>query len=221
MLRSPAEPPSFSDVGKSSPLCEELGVDFIIGAPNGLVGVQRKRIGDLIASIHDDRLARETLMRDRLWLSILLIEGRPKITYNGDILTGGRARFTIDQLRGVLLSARLEGWWVDYTENTQDTIRYLHSLERWAKKPSHRSLHTRSKPPRNAWGKRKSQSQASWALQSVDGLSSELADRIVDASTGQPLVLTMGKDDLLTIEGIGPKRVEKLWEVFGQEEEGE
>ena len=51
-------------------------------------------------------------------------------------------------------------------------------------------------------------------LQSVPGISSVLAERIY-AKLGNPLTLSVTREDLLSVEGLGKKKVDALWRLFG------
>lgn len=215
LLVSPAEPAQLRKLGSTHSLPEANGVDFICSSPSGLVGIQRKTVKDFVASVHGDRLSKEAMQSTKLHIAILLLEGRPKVTADGDILGVGY-RFTIAQLRGLLWSFRAEGWWVDFSENMADTARYLQALAKWAKKPEHTSLRRRPKE-KNPWGKRGSRDQQAFALQAVDGLGYKNARSIVDAAGGQALQLTLSPQELKKVDGIGPARIKSLTEVFGRD----
>src|SRR5437867_4263135 len=114
MLISGAEPEFLRKLGVAHNLPERLGVDFLWSIPNasggGLVGVQRKVYSDLLQSL-GDRLTRETAQKRSLKAAFLLIEGDPKWTTNGALLsTYGDSRWTLVHHWGLMASLQLQGW---------------------------------------------------------------------------------------------------------------
>ena len=84
----------------------------------------------------------------------------------------------------------------------------------WAGK-DHRSLKQRPGLGKGMWGTNPTDPEwVMWMLQSVPGVSSVLAERIY-AKLGNPLVLKVTKEQLLEVEGLGKKKVEALWRLFG------
>lgn len=211
MLVSSAEPASLRTLGQYSPLPESLGVDFLITSPLGLVGVQRKEIHDLIASRADGRLARELAQMKQLDVGVLLVEGRLKWTSDGTLSTS-RSMWTRPQHMGLLFSVQSSGLWVNSSESISESREYLSSLEKWMMKETHKGLNTRPKP-QTSWGSRNDRDWAIHAIQSVDGVGPEMAGRIFD-TFGLPFRCSVTVEELLTVDGIGKKRAEKIVRAF-------
>lgn len=211
MFVSAAEPKSLQGLGTYSPLPESYGVDFLITCPVGLVGVQRKEIHDLIASRGDGRLARELAQMKQLDIAVLLVEGRLKWTSDG-VLSSSRSRWTRAEHLGLLFSVQSTGIWVNSSEGLVDSREYLASLEKWFMKATHKGIMTRPKPS-TLWGTRTDRDWAVHTIQSVDGVGPEMAGRIFDRF-GLPFTCTVTVEELLTVDGIGRKRAEKIVKAF-------
>lgn len=211
MLVSAAEPASLRTLGQYSPLPEQFGVDFLIPCPVGMVGVQRKEIHDLIASRGDGRLARELAQMKQLDIGILLIEGRLKWTSDG-VLSTSRSKWTRAQHMGLMLSIQSGGLWVNSTDSLSDTREYLSHTEKWFLKEKHAGIMTRPKPT-TLWGNRTDRDWAIHAIQSVDGVGPEMAGRIFD-KFGLPFTCRVTVEELMTVDGIGKGRAEKIVKAF-------
>lgn len=211
MFVSAAEPASLRTLGPYSPLPEQYGSDFLVVCPLGLVGVQRKEVHDLIASRADGRLARELAQMKQLDVAILLVEGRLKWTSDGSLSTS-HTQWTRDQHLGLLFSIQSNGVWVNSSESLGDSREYLSRLEKWMMKDKHSGSMTRPKP-QTIWGNRTDKDWACHAIQSVDGVGPEVAARIFD-KFGLPFTMTVTVEDLLTVDGIGKKRAEKIVRAF-------
>ncbi len=211
MLISAAEPKSLQGLGTYSPLPEQFGVDFLIPCPVGMVGVQRKEIHDLIASRGDGRLARELAQMKQLDIAVLLVEGRLKWTSDG-VLSSSRSRWTRGEHHGLLFSIQSTGIWVNSSVDLMDSREYLTLLEKWFSKETHKGIMTRPKP-QTLWGTRTNRDWAIHAIQSVDGVGPEMAGRIFD-KFGLPFTCSVSVEELLTVDGIGRKRAEKIVKAF-------
>lgn len=208
---SAAEPKSLQGLGTYSPLPESYGADFLIICPVGLVGVQRKEIHDLIASRADGRLERELLQMKHLDIAILLVEGRLKWTSDGALSTS-RSSWTRSMHNGLLFSVQSTGIWVNSSESLTESREYLSHLEHWFQKSKHAGLNTRPKPT-TQWGSRNDRDWGIHLLQSFDGIGPEVAGRIFD-KYGVPFEWSIGVEDLLTVDGVGPKRATKMIAAF-------
>lgn len=210
MLVSPAEPPAYRALGKTSSLPEQLGSDFLFFSPtHGRVGVQRKAIPDLVASLHDGRIQREIIDMKGLDVGIWMLEGRPEWTSDGQLL-GCRVTYTEAQHFGVMLSLLSRGFWMLQTSTQAETLRLLSQLESWLKKEKHQSLLNRPGPTGSAFGLTKADYQI-WVMQSFPGLGYERAKAIVKHCGGLPMALT---HDLSEVSGIGKKTAERVKEIF-------
>lgn len=211
ILCSAAEPASLRTLGPYSPLPESMGVDFLIPCPVGMVGVQRKEIHDLIASRGDGRLARELAQMKQLDIAILLVEGRLRWTSDG-VLSTSRSKWTRPQHLGLLFSIQSTGIWINSSESLTETREYLAHLESWMMKSKHAGIMTRPKPS-TLWGSRTDRDWAVHTIQSVDGVGPEMAGRIFD-KFGLPFECKVTVEELLTVDGIGRKRAEKIVKAF-------
>lgn len=210
MLISPTEPASLRAIGDTSLKTESFGADVLWYAQGQWVGIQRKRVVDLVASVHDGRWSEQLGKMKQLGLGVVLIEGRPKWTDDGREMIGVNGRgLSRPAWRGILWSAREEGLWVDWTENLNDTIRWCQEFEQWTAKASH--LSGRSRPgPSSLWGTKDSRDWGMHVLQGFEGVGVELSGRIYDRFDGLPFAWSVTVEELCEVEGIGKKKAQKL-----------
>lgn len=220
MLVSPAEPPALRALGEVSSVPETKGADFLLFTANGIVGVQRKRYDDLVASIHDGRYQKEMgqLSCADLHQAVVVIEGDFMWGVNGESLALKHARFKRASYHGIELSTQLLGVWVVRTDNLTDTAAWLAQAEAWFSKADHTSLATRPKKQRDAWG------DARWhlfssLLQCFDGISVKTARSIYDKAKADGINLLAWQVDeawFKTVDGVGSKRAAVLAGAFGK-----
>lgn len=211
MFISSAEPKSLQGLGTYSPLPEMYGSDFLISCPVGLVGVQRKEVHDLIASRADGRLARELAQMKQLDIGVLLVEGRLKWTSDGQLSTS-HSKWTREQHLGLLFSIQSGGVWVNSSDSLMESREYLSRLELWMMKMDHKGINVRPKP-QTAWGQLKDKDWGVHFIQGIDGIGPGVAGAIFD-KFGVPFGLTVSKEDLESVDGVGPKRAEKIVRMF-------
>lgn len=215
VLVSPTEPPAIKALGESSGIAERYGGDVLWGSPvSGLCVVQRKELSDLVASIHDGRLAKEfAQMQEVDGIRALVVEGRPKWTTEGELLDGW-TRVNRGQLRGLLWSARAKGVWVDWSDDTSDTVGLVQGLVHWSNKARHESLDRVPGPKGNGWGTVSNEDYAKHLLSALPGVGVELAQRMLDHFGCVPLVWEVTADELQQVEGIGKVKARKLIEAL-------
>lgn len=206
LLVSPAEPKLLRDLGETSTLCEERGVDFLLTSPAGLIGVQRKEIRDLVASIRDDRICRELGQSKDLTQTVLLVEGDWRWQPSGQSLRV--EGFTRPQLDGLLLSFQANGWWVLTSESLQETCEVLARMKNWFSRGDHLSLLTRPKS-RAPWGTHRNREWGVYVWQGFEGIGVTTAGALYDA-VGLPLRWTVTEKELLKVPGVGKGRAKKL-----------
>lgn len=212
MLVSPAEPASLRALGTVSVKTEELGCDFLYVTKMGLVGVQRKEYGDLLAStIGSDRLYRELQQMKALDQGIFLIEGRPQWTIDGDLI--GRQQWTVAQHLGLMCSMQLQSYWVLHTANLAESSQLLSNLSKWLDKEAHNSLNNRPKPT-SSWGVRTNTDWACHLLQSFPNIGPETAKNIYRHFGRVPLSWECSEEELRKVEGVGKVRAKKLMEAL-------
>jgi ERCC4-type nuclease len=215
MLVSPAEPPIFKELGTVSSRCEERGCDFLLHSYNGMVGVQRKEISDLLASVFDGRLAREMAQMAPLGIKVLLLEGAVRWTQDGYLLSSNRA-WTRSQHDGLLWSAQLHGCWVAQTNDQEETIEWLRRFQKWLLKKGHNQLLTRVTPKPGMWGTKGSKEWGVHFLMGIETLGYERAEAVWEHFGGVPMMWTVTKAELMEVPGIGPKTAEKMLEAVGR-----
>ena len=211
ILVSPAEPATLRKIGETSALCETLGADFLIPTSGGLVGIQRKEVRDLVASLRGDRIARELGQSAALVRCVLVVEGDWGWGRNGESRTV--PGFLRPQYDGFCLSIQNHGWWICTSDSMAGTARLVKQIESWFQKTSHTSLAGRPNH-RGAWGTTRNRDFAVHLLQSFDGIGVEQAGRIWDHFQGVPLAWTVDKDEMMRVAGIGPGRVAKLLDAL-------
>ena len=202
---SPTEPHPLRALGAVGSLPDHHSSDVTWQGPNGLVGVQRKTLADLVRSLFDGRLADECARMRLLDVRVLLVEGVPHWSPTRR-LVGVRPSITRDQLRGVLWSAQQRGLWVVTTHDLGDTVDCLLHLGRWLAKRRHVAFDRRPTQPgvagTRAWG--------AHLLQSFPLVGPVLGGSIWDHFGGVPLAWTCSTDELAAVRGIGPVRARQL-----------
>lgn len=216
MLISPSEPQLLRDAGKTSMLPEQFGADILIiphSSWGGYLGVQRKELKDLIASLADGRLGKQMMQLKGCSQALLLIEGKMRWDSAGNLSNNRGMNLTWEAWLGLTWTMRLTvGAWIDFTDSLQKTVEYCQELEHWAQKESHRSLHSRPGPAKR-WGVAGARDWERHLLMGFDGIGPELADRILD-TVGMPLRWGVGAEELEKVKGLGAKKVRKIMANF-------
>lgn len=210
VLVSPAEPKPFYSLGKVSSTTEKYGADFLIASPvYGAVGVQRKELQDLIASVRDERFGKELAQMKALGLGILLLEGRMQWTSDG--LLVGRSQWTAAQMQGLILSVQSLGFWIATTSTLDESIAWLSNLPKWLAKDRHGSLLSRPKVgAKGVWGRADNRDWGIWLLQGFSGIGYGTAAAIYDHFKGVPLQWTVTEQEIQQVKGVGKGRAKEL-----------
>ena len=215
MIIAPTEPPAFkaiADVVSMAP--ERMGADALFSSTHwGMVGVQRKEVKDLIASVQDGRLAREVAQMQRLGLAVLIVEGTLRWTQDGE-LVDAYTRWTKSQHRGLIRSVQSKGVWVESSLNVTDTVSAVLDLRAWCEKKIHNTLDRRPKPT-GAWGKADQHDFALHLIQGVDGVGPGLAQAVLDRFGKVPWAWECTFEELLEVPGLGKVRATAMWEALG------
>lgn len=213
MLVAPTEPRAFDALGRRALRPELHGVDFYFIANKLPYGVQRKELRDFIASATDGRLSKEVAQMQSLAQSLLVIEGTPRWTLDGELVIGGfTQRWTRAAHLAYVHSIRARGVWVDWSTDHAGTIEVIRAFEEWVRKPKHRALDTRPGPV-NAWGTPTNRDFQRHLVQGINGIGPENADAILDA-LGMPFGLVVSEDELMSVPGIGPKKARAIARAF-------
>lgn len=203
IFRSPTEQNRAFAEWKISSLCEQRGSDFLFSVPDlGFVGIQRKAIPDLVASLRDGRLAKELGQMEHLAMKVIILEGREAWTRDGEsLLVNG---WSETQQTGILFSLFLKNFLVLKTADPHATMKSISQLQKYLSKGSHSSLDRRPKAV-GTWGKSDSREFACHVLQSFPGVGPDLARRIYDRF-GLPIRWTIDVLELQQLDGIGAKK---------------
>jgi len=207
---SPTEPKLLRDIGITSSTPEKYGVDFLFASSVGLVGIQRKELKDLVASLRDGRLGREMSLMKHLDLAVLLIEGEPRWSEDGYLLNA--RSFTREQMNGVLFSVQMTGVWYLKSEGLSSTARLVKSLQGWLSKHRHGGFSQRPKPV-SEWGTLTNRDWAVHLLQGFPGIGAETAGAIYD-ELGVCMGWTVTEKELMKVKGVGKVRARKMMEAL-------
>jgi ERCC4-type nuclease len=214
MLVSPAEPKEFKELGVSSLVPERYGSDFLIPSPMfGRVGIQRKEINDLVASIQDGRVEREIWQQKDLSQAIWLIEGRLEWTNDGLLLSSAmNVRYTRAMHLGVLLSLQSYGSWILNSLSLPDSIVLLSLLNKWLMKEKHSSLLRRPGLKGQVGGDLTD--RRIHVMQGFPSVGYERAKKIVEKYEGLPFGMKEGVD-LTDVPGIGLGVADMIERIVG------
>lgn len=226
MLVSPAEPVDLRALGKTSSTPERFGADFLFPSVSfGAIGVQRKEVNDLVASVHDGRLQKELVQMRGLGLGVVVIEGRVKWTDDGFAMMNGQwtgragtrtgktqqatRDWTYAAHQSTMWSIQSAGYWIANVADRGECILWLSHFERWAAKERHSILGNRPKA-KGAWGKADNREWGVHLLQSFQGVGRGVAEKVYDHFGGVPMQWTVGVEGLMDVEGIGKVRAREM-----------
>ncbi len=226
MLISSTESPAFRALGTSTTKPEEFGVDVFWAARRQTWGLQRKALKDLVASVDDGRLAKEALQMASLDHAYLCLEtgerGGGAAREMPNLQLAGLGKYgrpwTGPQLRGVLYGLTTRGIHIITTKDEAETIARVTELVAWSKKARHESAKGRGAAPVDVFGKRDDRTYATWLLQSLPGVGSQMAEAIYDHFGGIPVRMAegVGMKELLQVKGVGKVAAKKILAVFGE-----
>lgn len=218
ILVSPAEPKSLWELGEVSSEPEKFGMDFLWSSPMGQVGVQRKEIHDLVASLGDGRLQREVGQAASLDLAYVVIEGLLQWRKDGTFFGGHwgvRYRFSRKHLAGLCFSLTSRGVGVLFTVSTEKTAEHIRWLYDWTLKENHSSLQVRPKP-QGEWGTATNHDYAIHLLQGFQGIGPGTAGKLIERFGGVPLRWTCTFEEMQSVAGIGKKRAEQMFNALAR-----
>lgn len=215
ILVSPTEPKELRELGRVSLMTEDRGADLLIWSVShgGWIGVQRKEMKDLVASVADGRFAEQVAkLKDSVAMPVLLIEGRGTWTNDGK-WAGRGSMASWSGLAKLLLTAASQGVVQVATERLSgscSTVEWASAAEEWGRHERHSSLSSTRGPVKVTWGTADNRDYQRHLLLGLPGVGPELADRILDAM-GMPLTWREGAvEELMAVKGVGKKKVERL-----------
>lgn len=211
ILTSPAEPPLIRTIGRSSVVPEKYGADVLI--PSLRLAIQRKEFSDLVNSLTDGRLAKESMQLQRMSWRFLIVEGRPRWTADGEWVSGFQ-RFTRDQYRGLLYSLQDKEISVLQTEDMRDTRQEILHIISWVEKQVHAGLQRRPNAT-SKWGTADAEDWCLWFLQGFPGVGPTLARNIYEHYNKQlPIAWKCSKESLEKVPGLGRNRVSEMFHAL-------
>lgn len=219
ILISPTEPPIIKQqLGESSSTPERYGVDIYAENDQGKkLGIQRKEVKDLIASMNDGRLNKEVLQWGELDYCMLIVEGQLKWTNTHPAkLVHGYQSLYKPAFDGMLWSIQGMGVYVHFTKDIYETVQASRDWFKWASKPDHNSLFVRKEKmeTRSNWGLIDVKDHQAYFLTGINGIGIKIARRIVD-EVGLPFRLDKSKmDKIRGLKGIGKGKVEVIERLF-------
>lgn len=214
-LIAPTERPPLTDLGTVSSLPERVGVDVLWQSPNGLAGVQRKQVMDLIASVRDGRLVKELIQMRSLSFRAVVIEGQMNFASDGRFMSQ-HTQWTKRQQEGVELAIFREEAMVLHTLSSLDTCKTVEHLYEWTKKTEHvSSLLAHPGAKKNGWGNYDSRETAIHTISTWPMFSVELAGRVFDHYGHVPCRHDVVLDSPVNIDGIGKRRAQAMMKVLG------
>ena len=203
---------------------EQTGSDIVLFTKLGEVLIQRKTIGDFLASISDGRLASGfAKMREASTYRRLLIEGRFSYNKQDRLVLGLKEqRYTRKAIQKLLWTVDyVEGISIDYSRNIPHTLEIIRWLQEWMDTNEHDSIHIRPKPSSENWFIPSYKERYLWWLQGCGpGISIGRA-KMIEKVFKNPIEIASAyadgslREKLLQIHRIGDTTVQGLinfWE---------
>ena len=168
------------------------------------IGIERKAVPDLMASL-GDRLAKQLAnMLDYYDVSVLMIEGSLR-NVNGNMYTArGIEQWTWDALWNFLQTWQMRGITVQLTADEGQTVHRIANLFAYYQKPSHTGGYTRR------------QVGDARVLAFPSGVGEKTAIGLLKQFGSLRAVANARIDDLLKCNGVGAKRAESIAIHFGR-----
>lgn len=212
---SGAEPAELRVMGESSNAPEAFGADFMFASDAfGMVGIQRKKFPeDLVASMNDGRLGKELIQLQALDVRILIFEGVPMFTDRGDLIydyANMTKRSLINMQTSLVAHHGVTPWW---TVSISDTFNTVMSIYDYCQKATSSSSLT-GRVRKMKWGDGTAKEFAVFMAEGIPGIGRTRAEALVKKFGGLPVALTATREELLEVEGIGPKAADSIMRAF-------
>lgn len=199
-----------------STIPERYGCDVLWNASGEWWGVQRKELGDFIASVLDGRMAKEVGQMKQTPLPHVVIEGAVKFT-NGILQWnqwGQEVRES--QWFGMTWSLQFAGVTIGYTRNQRETASYITRMMSWTEKGKHSSM-SRRPGPVGKWGKANSREYGEHLLMGLPSVGPELAGRLLDKFGKVPWKWDVTEAELCEVAGVGKAKAKMMMQAFGDQ----
>lgn len=209
MIISPTEPAELRELGRVHQFPELYGCDILVPATDEYVGVQRKEVNDLAASLSDGRLAEQVNKMQGIERRVLIVEGQVPWSRDGVWKRrGGDVRWEHWQM--VLWAVEDKGVRVVSTERMIgpcSTAAWLVACRGREEKGNHRSLEQTRGPVQPRWGTVASDDYQRHLLMGLPGMGPKLASDVIE-QIGMPLTWKDGvEEELLKVRGVGKKKL--------------
>ena len=193
-----------------SSLCEANGCDILAYSSRGLLGIQRKTVGDLESSLHDGRfhyqlaqIRSSSIVTHRF---VILELDRSRVTTDGRRFID--SALTTDGIRTVAVKCFLNDTLLIESSDLSETVTLIERLVSYIESDGANRF-VRPKPSGNAWGTRSSRDWSIHLLQSFPGIGPTTAAAIYD-TVGIPFQWSVTESDLTSIPGIGKATAQRL-----------
>lgn len=198
---------------------ESIGADFAwLDIEDNWRGIQRKELGDFLASLDDGRLAKEIKQLNAfVTMPVLILEGRLQVVNGGDggggMVSTGKYRNDIawDSYQRRLMTIMHHGLHVVRCDEPKQTADWITAHYQWSMSASHETGSTRPKPTGD-WGKPTNRDWQVHLLTALDGVGRKTAEAVLDELGRCPLRLDATVMELMQVPGIGRKTAVKMIE---------
>ena len=215
---APSEPEALRSVADHvSQHPERFGVDVLLVGAHNTVGIQRKTVSDLVASLNDGRLAEQSVLMKGLALDevVVLIEGNVRFVDNSLMIGGWGEKLSRKQFKRVLATLRASNIHVHPSESLEDTVHWVEVLGEWADVEHHSTLAPVGRTVAGDWGEKKRKHYQVQVLMGFPGIGKGLAERIVDVLGGLPF-MWKDKEALGAVPGVGKKKLRAMEELLDE-----
>lgn len=222
MLVSASEKsPFLRALGKLSDRPERFGCDVLAVAGGRWLGIQRKAIQDLLASLWDGRLTTERAQWDRLLNQlggrvVLVVEGKMTWSTDGELMGVYGKGWNRRDYRRLVYSVQRQGAQVFRTDDQKDTAELIEDLIAYHNQKRTGSRYKGRPNPKGRWGTPSSRDWMVWVITSFgENIGSTRAEALLDHFGGRiPARWEFEYEELLEIPGWGKKTADQLWRAL-------
>jgi len=178
--------------------------DYII-APD--TTIERKTIQDFVISILDGRLFNQAYRLSMFCEHpLIIIEGKSFIHNNS-------VSISIEAVKGALITlAQTFQLPVLRTTDEKDTAWYINQLS------TQRERVGKHKKPLSAYTPKKTETKKEYILRAFPGIGQEMAKNLINHFGTITNVVNASYDELSEIHGLGPKKIEQIYNVLREPE---